>query len=267
MKNSLKKILSTLGLLVPLTKLKFIWSSRRLAKSNQQFRLTHPDFILPPDYMMYEAYGLDYKAYYEDGKNTASWLEEQIAPWMPAETVYSILDWGCGPARVMRHLPSHFPNGNIQGSDYNPETVQWLQHHFPAFNIKNNSLYPPLDFEAESVDFAYAISIFTHLSAKGHYAWIKEIARVLRPGGIFLFTTHGDVFRARLTKTEQLSYGRNELVVRGSGPEGHRVYGAFHPPAVISALIASDFELLKHEAGYILDGQPAQDTWIVRRKK
>jgi hypothetical protein len=46
-------------------------------------------------------------------------------------------------------------------------------------------------------DCIYAISVFTHLSAELQDLWMKELRRIVRPGGHLLITTHGESFRAR----------------------------------------------------------------------
>jgi hypothetical protein len=46
--------------------------------------------------------------------------------------------------------------------------------------------------DACSVDLLYGISVFTHLSEYHRHLWLSEIARVLRPGGCAILTTHGE---------------------------------------------------------------------------
>jgi hypothetical protein len=38
----------------------------------------------------------------------------------------------------------------------------------------------------------YGISVMTHLTQGTQFAWLKEIRRVLKPGGICVLTTHGE---------------------------------------------------------------------------
>ncbi len=265
MKNAVKKLLGSLGFLVLLTKVKYLYTQLRMRKQNIAFQKTHPNFVMPPDYLMYEAYGLDYESYYNDGKATAKWLSEMVNPWISPNKVNSIFDWGCGPGRILRHLPEYFPNAKISGCDYNPSTVKWINVHFTAFDIKRNQINPPISLDGNTVDFAFGISIFTHLSEAGHTAWLAEIARILRPGGIFLFTTHGDVFQKRLTNYELKEYKNNKLTIRASGPEGHRVYGAFHPPRAIYELVSTQFSVLNHIIGTESINHINQDTWIIQK--
>lgn len=259
----IKSLLAKLNLLVPLTHLKYLWHRYQLKSSNAQFKREHPDFVLPPDFLLYESYGLNYQHYYSDGKATAALIKEKTQAWLPNPSSPTILDWGCGPARVLRHLPEQFEGGQFFGCDYNPETVSWLKSALPALQVEKNQLHPPLPWEANRFDMVYGISIFTHLSATGHQNWLQEIHRVLKPGGIFLFTTHGSAFLPRLTSAEKQEFLAGKLVIRASGPEGHRVYGAFHPEEAIRRLLPP-FEGVSVEL-HAEGGDFEQDWWLVRK--
>jgi SAM-dependent methyltransferase len=38
----------------------------------------------------------------------------------------------------------------------------------------------------------YGISVMTHLTEGAQYAWLKELRRILKPGGICVLTIHGE---------------------------------------------------------------------------
>jgi hypothetical protein len=72
---------------------------------------------LPPDYLLYESYGMRYAAYADGGKQAAEWLFGMVSPWLESfeadkRKPLSVLDWGCGPARMIRHLPDLLPPGS-----------------------------------------------------------------------------------------------------------------------------------------------------------
>ncbi|MDZ7626597.1 MAG: class I SAM-dependent methyltransferase [Ignavibacteriaceae bacterium] len=114
-----------------------------------------------------------------------------------------ILEWGCGPARIIRHLPRLLNDScEIYGSDYNSKTIVWCKKIFPEFNFSKNNLQPPLEFENNFFDIIYATSVFTHLSEEMHYAWMNELKRVCKPNGIIFLTTHGDNCKPKLTPEE-----------------------------------------------------------------
>ena len=49
---------------------------------------------------------------------------------------------------------------------------------------------PPLEFESASVDLAWAISVFTHLTDNS-VPWLLELHRLLKPGGLLIATYMG----------------------------------------------------------------------------
>ncbi|MDZ7626596.1 MAG: hypothetical protein U5J96_19370 [Ignavibacteriaceae bacterium] len=40
------------------------------------FKEKNPDVILPPDYMIYESFQMNYENYYNDSVSTAEWLDK-----------------------------------------------------------------------------------------------------------------------------------------------------------------------------------------------
>lgn len=267
MKAYFSTLLRRLGLLWFADRLKFRLQKWRKRQDNRAFRQAHPEFALPSDYSLFESYQLDYQKYYEDGRETARWVWEQIQPCLVDDKAGRLLDWGCGPARVVRHLPAILnPNWKIYGADYNLQTVEWCKKHISGVSFSGNDLCPPLPFPDDYFDGIYGISIFTHLSEENHLSWQLELIRVIKPGGVLLLTTQGDAFRSRLTENEKKKFDKGQLVVRDQVREGHRLYSAFQPLIYLQSLFSSHTDILKHEAGKQKDWGIEQDVWVLRRK-
>lgn len=234
---------------------------------NRRFRLAHPGFTFPPAYYLYETYRLDYAAYYQDGRQTAHELIQLLSPWVDLRSpAASLMDWGCGPGRVVRHLPDLLNRQEgIFGSDYNAGYIHWNKQHIPGVKFLQNGLLPPIELGNQSLDAIYGLSIITHLSPEAHTAWINEFYRLLKPGGVLLLTTHGERFRNGLLETERQVFDKGELVTRESAVEGHRVYAAFHPLKYMHQLLSS-FKVLRFiEGGSEGSVHGNQDTWIVQK--
>jgi SAM-dependent methyltransferase len=258
-KQNLSRILRRLGLLHVSDYLRFLWLRRKNRKHNLQFRRQYPEVSFPPDYLMYEAFQLDYERYYINGRKTAEWLVELAGRHKDLQGA-SILDWGCGPARVIRHMPSLIQNGSFYGTDYNRQSIAWCAANFTDIYFHSNDLMPGLVYEKEWFDLIYGISIFTHLSREAHEAWLNELIRVLKPGGIIFITLHGDSFREKLTPQEKVIFDSDELVIRGQVTEGHRTFTAFHPVKWVQI-----WTLRLTVAGHIPGGEGEQDVWILQK--
>ena len=253
-----------LGLMRRMDKAYFYFNKVRFSGKNRQFRKEHPSIILPPDYSMYESYRLDYKDYVDDGRDTAAWIVDELANYV-SFTDTRLLDWGCGPGRVVRHLPTLLPFAKIYGADYNRSTIAWCNQNIGGVAFTWNELHPPMPFDVGYFDIAYALSVFTHLSEDSHYEWVNELHRVLKPGAVFLFTTQGSAFLSKMVNREREQFQSGALVVRGRTKEGHRSFAAFQPEQFVRSLFSSRWQVLKFTEGKKRQWGLEQDTWIVQK--
>lgn len=234
-------------------------------KVNRDFKKENPTVKLPPDYLIYESFQINYKEYYTESIDTAKWVTNYFSKYIELKDK-KILDWGCGPGRVIRHLPSVVGNGcEYFGTDYNKQTIDWCSQNLPGINFNCNSLAAQLPYEDNYFDAIYGISIFTHLSEQLHYDWYNELFRILNPGGIMFLTTQGDNFKVKLIESELHKYNNGQLVIRGKVKEGHRTFSAFHPTEFMTKLFAN-VEILEHVSSRPSEGGwLPQDIWIIRK--
>ena len=194
-RNSILLSLRKLKFLHLLDQLRFQWMRIRNYQKNKLFRKTYPQVALPSDYLIYESFQLDYHKYYLDSRETAQWLIRHFAKHILLEDK-KILDWGCGPGRIIRHLPELIGNKcEFYGTDYNKDSIAWCSKNIPNVSFNLNSLEAKLPWPDNTFDVIYGISIFTHLSENMHFAWLKELVRILKPataggGGEFYSSPH-----------------------------------------------------------------------------
>jgi ubiquinone/menaquinone biosynthesis C-methylase UbiE len=243
----------------------FFLEKRRNSSRNKQFLHENSTVKLPPDYLMYESFQLDYHKYFEESKESARWVANHFEKYNSLDNRV-VLDWGCGPGRIIRHLPTNFGEGcSFYGTDYNAESILWCKENLPGISFNKNPLQATLPYQNNFFDFIYGISIFTHLSEQMHYDWHEELMRVLKPGGILMLTTQGDNFKEKLSPEEKSLFESGKLVIRGNVKEGHRTYSAFQPAKFMRSLFAND-EVLAHEIRPVVSERALpQDVWMVKK--
>ena len=101
-----------------------------------------------------------------------------------------VLDLGCGCGRTLMWLMREFPEVQWTGSDIDAETIEWCRRRLAGGTFTVNGPLPPLSFADDSFDCVYGISLFTHLSEPYQQLWLRELHRVLRPGGLLILTLH-----------------------------------------------------------------------------
>lgn len=120
---------------------------------------------------------------------------------------HTVLEIGCGIGRMALVLTQYLSaDGHYVGMDIVPDGIAWCQQHItpehPNFLFQRidiyNKMYNPkgqgeaatyrFPFEAESYDFVFLVSVFTHMLPAELENYLAEIARLLKAGGRCLIT-------------------------------------------------------------------------------
>lgn len=114
----------------------------------------------------------------------------------------NVVDIGCGWGRVPYMLANYGYEGerftgSFLGVDVDPELIAWARGYFPAhfrFEVAptRSSVYNPQGSDAlcvlplvdRSQDFVYSNSLLTHILERELVHYMREAARVLKPGGM-----------------------------------------------------------------------------------
>lgn len=237
-------------------------------RRNRRFVRDNPDFAPPPHDLAFDAYNhTDYVHYHESGLRHAAVFARAIGDALPSLPEIAVLDWGCGPGRIIRHMRASLPGRTLTltGTDANARSIAWCKAHLPGATFAVNGFEPPLAFAGASFDAVYSFSVLTHLSGEVQSRWTAELRRVLRPGGVLLCTTHGDCYRDKLaTGGDVQRYATDGLVVQDGYEEGKKWFLTLNSPEYVrDTLLASFVDVTRlpvpPEAGL------QQDLWIGRK--
>jgi len=239
-KQLIKKIMRQLRVLNIADKIYFYKIKKVYEQDNINFVRNHQDRAVPPEKMLFEILGNNsFSGYWESGIDDAKWLRDIIKNYKPEEEL-KIAEWGCGLARVLRHIKnSHY---SCYGYDYCEEYVDWCSTNITDCSFFKNNLSPPLNVKENTFDVLYCISVFTHLSERRHLEWSKEILRVLKPGGLFIGTFHGEKYKHKLLADEKRLFETGRLIVQDKVLEGSKNYAAYQSSSFLKKTLLKDFE-------------------------
>lgn len=203
----------------------------------------------------------EHEAFIDSGKLAAETVSETLGTNnLSISSFDSILEFGCGCGRVLRHwkdLPAQ-----IYGSDYDADQVKWCQANLPFANVRRNTAKPPLQFGDGQFDLAYSLSVFIHIAPDAQQPWVDEIYRVLAPGGYFLLSTHGTAYQDEMSPEEREQFDRGEFVFRWPSAAGTNLSAGFHPDSYLRQL-TREFEPVAHFPGAARDTK--EDLYLLRR--
>ncbi|ALN72199.1 class I SAM-dependent methyltransferase [Aureimonas sp. AU20] len=148
-----------------------------------------------------------------------------------------VLDIGCGIGRIAVPLTQYLGDeGSYLGLDPVREGIDWCRAEiapvYPAFRFRHldiaHEIYNPqglltgetlvLPVGDRSVDFAFMVSVATHLRPAEIARYAREAARVLAPGGT-LFVTHFEMDEA--ARRSSVRDPRRGFVRTSEGPDWH----------------------------------------------
>lgn len=252
--------------LLPLAeKIRYGFSVFKYRIKNKTFITSNPSYKVPPKALAYDAYSApDWDFYKDSGEKTALALFEIACQYLQKNTLAHVLEWGCGPARVIRHIHHSFGvETEVWGCDYNPESIKWCANNISDVKFLLNALTPPLPFYKNYFDFIYSISVFTHLSELVSQQWIDELHRITRPNGILVISTNGDSRLSFLLPEELSVYKATGILIRDKFEEGKKMFWACHSPKYLREKLFKNFTVLD----FVPEGFPhtGQDMWVLRK--
>lgn len=141
----------------------------------------------------------------------------------------SVLDLPCGHGRVLRMLQAAWPEAALTACDLDTGMVDFCARAFGARPVYSKDSPSQIELE-DSFDLIWCGSLLTHLDIERWPAFMSLFHAHLRPGGVLVFTTHGDHVIERIRRgisNYELEPAAIENLLRGHAESG---FGFAHYP-------------------------------------
>lgn len=226
---------------------------------------------LPPPMLRYRVHrAFDSASYLANGRRIARCLVDTLAAHGVALRNLVVLDFACGPGRVIGELASATESCELHGSDIDPEAIGWATENLPSVaQFALNTPATPTAYADGMFDVIYSVSLFTHLDAAAQDEWLDEMARLLKPGGLLLATTHGRSATGSCTAAELASLASDGFVYRTDRKGRFKVDGlpdfyqtTFHTVEYVRRHWSRHLDVVEHVEGG-LNGN--QDIVVLRK--
>ncbi len=138
--------------------------------------------------------------YFKVGLSAIRCIDSALAQ-AKVTNVRTILDLPCGSGRVLRFLAQRFPEAEITAGEIQTGPVQFCVRTFGAQPAHSSVNLDEVQL-AKKFELIWCGSLATHLNERDILALIRLFARHLAPGGLAMFTTHGDYAAQRVARRE-----------------------------------------------------------------
>jgi ubiquinone/menaquinone biosynthesis C-methylase UbiE len=175
-----------------------------------------------------------------------------------------VLDFGCGSGRTLLWWANMTPRPVLFATDIDGDAIGWVATHLPV-ETNINGLNPPLPYADGQMDVVYAISVLTHLDEAAQDAWLEELQRITKVGGVVLLSVHSEQSNALLDKVDRDKLSAEGFLFRRDYSLSSRIFGSgyqntYHTDSYVKNHWAKFFKIV----GRI--GMGAQDLIVMRRE-
>ena len=120
---------------------------------------------------------------------------QRLLPYVNVKENQYYLEVGCGNGHVCKYLSRKY-NLNVTGTDVDPEMIQFAKENIDDITRIRflNMDATTMPFEDNEFDIVLSFGVLHHIG--GWKKALREISRVLRPQGFFIF---GDLAYSRFT--------------------------------------------------------------------
>lgn len=148
----------------------------------------------------------------------------------------TLLDFGAGNGRYIDVFKEWFRDNNIIAAEVDPESLRVLQTKGVRTLELNAARASFQGIESESVHVVFSSNVLEHIPVRLYEVYLAEIARVLRPDGVFL------------VGMPNYPYKRLYDLIKAATTPKYRRYYLFDDPTHVNKISIRRFEtdLCKH---------------------
>ena len=180
-----------------------------------------------------------------------------------------LLDWGCGCGRMSRFFLKHLEYLEVHGCDIDREQIEWCASNLPKGQFAVIAPFPPTRYADDMFDLVISWSVFTHLQREHQLDWLREMRRIIAPGGLLLASVSGESlmkFASPEAQREMLKNGisdrRLDRALDGIAPAGY-----YRGTLQRKSYTCREFSQYFRIVDYLEQGATSSQDLVVMRKE
>jgi SAM-dependent methyltransferase len=125
-----------------------------------------------------------------------------------------ILDFGSGTGNSLPFFRQHLPQATLTGADVSQRSLDLAESRFPGTARLLRIDDDHIPGEDGSFDAAFSACVFHHIPHEQHVAWLRELRRVVRPGGLLAIFEHNPLNPLTVRAVNTCPFDINARLIR-----------------------------------------------------
>jgi len=127
----------------------------------------------------------------------------------------TILDFGSGIGTSLPYLRKYFPKASLTCLDVSRKSLTIAESRFPGLSAFIHFDGETIPFESNTFDVILAACVFHHIDHSVHNSLLKEIRRILKPGGSLFIFEHNPLNPLTLHAVNSCEFDVNAHLIYG----------------------------------------------------
>jgi len=150
--------------------------------------------------------------------------------------------------------------------------IEWNHLNIKDVYFSILSSHTPTSYPSNYFDLVFGISVLTHLPSEMQVEWLQEIARIIKPSGIFLATTMGSFYYKQLFSKEKELLDTKGILEKSFHRKnifqpGDRNFSVYETANYFEKIIEPNFHVIEYYDGSLYPEKfGGQDLWILQKK-
>lgn len=134
----------------------------------------------------------------------------------PVSASTRVLDFGSGNGGSVPFVRKHLPQAQLTCVDVSRRSLALAEKRFPSLAEFVHFGGAHIPFSAEHFDIVFAACVFHHIDHAEHVSLLKELRRVIRPGGSLFVYEHNPYNPLTVRIVNSCPFDKNARLIRGS---------------------------------------------------
>jgi len=142
-----------------------------------------------------------------------------------------ILDFGSGTGNSIPFFRAHHPDAALTCADVSRRSLDVAQARFPAQMQELLIEGDELAAAAGSFDVVFSACVFHHIPHSEHQHWLRELKRVVRPGGMIAVFEHNPLNPLTVRAVDTCPFDANARLIRAAALKRSLLTAGWRSPA------------------------------------